>query len=94
MKPRDVAVVVVGIVGTIVLGILALVCGEGDVSTLQGACAARMLIAIGAFLITTFHVIGAVLFGTLRYRGLAEKASTVIILGGLPVAILVSLLLP
>jgi hypothetical protein len=93
MAPRDVAVVVVGIAGTIALGILALTCSEGDPGTLEGNCAARMLIAIGAFLVTTFHVIGAVLFGTLRYRGLAEKASTVIILGGMPLAILVSLFL-
>jgi hypothetical protein len=93
MTRRDVAVVIVGIVGTIVLGILAITCGEGDRPTLQGACAARSLIALGAFLFTTFHVIGAVLFGTLRYRGAVEKASAAIILAGIPLAVVISLLL-
>jgi hypothetical protein len=91
MPFRDRITLLVGIVGTIVLGILAIVCPDGG--TISGGCAARILIAIGAFMITLWHTVALLIMGSLRYRGIWASAAADIVLFGIPPAIVLSLLL-
>jgi hypothetical protein len=88
---RDQLTLVVGIVGTIVLGILALLCPEGG--DIDGGCAARILIAIGAFMITLWHTVALIIMGSVRYRGFWERAAADLVLFGIPPAIVLSALL-
>jgi hypothetical protein len=88
---RDQLTLVVGIVGTITLGILALLCPHNG--HVGGGCAARILIAIGAFMITVWHVVALIIMGSVRYRGFWEKAAADLVLFGIPPAIVVSILL-
>jgi hypothetical protein len=88
---RDQLTLVVGIVGTIALGILALLCPDnGDI---EGGCAARILIAIAAFMITIWHVVALIIMGSVRYRGFWERAAADLVLFGIPLAILISAIL-
>jgi hypothetical protein len=82
---------VVGIAGTIGLGILALLCPHHGAIT--GGCAARILIAIGAFMITIWHVVALIIMGSVRYRGFWEQAAADVVLFGIPPAIVISALL-
>ena len=52
----------------------------------------RFLIALGAFFITLFHSIALIVMGSVRYRGLWEKAAANMVLFGIPVAIVISAL--
>jgi hypothetical protein len=91
MPFRDRLTLVVGITGTIALGILAILCPEnGEVS---GGCAVRMLIAMAAFFVTLFHTVALIVMGSVRYHGFWEKAAADLVLFGIPPAILISLLL-
>jgi hypothetical protein len=93
LSKRDAASIVVGVAGTIVLGILAILCA-GDVSE-QGTsagCAIRIGIAIAAFVVTVFHVIALLFFGSVRYRGRAERLAADTLLYGIPPAIVISLI--
>jgi hypothetical protein len=93
MPRRDVAAIVVGIVGTIALGVLAILC-TGDISAqgMSAGCAIRIGLAIAAFIVTVFHVIALFFFGVVRYRGRAERFAAYSLLYGVPPAILISLL--
>jgi len=73
MKPRDVAGIVIGIVGTIALGMIAVAIGTDDDGNLTGRAAIVLLIAIGAFLLNVAHVIGLLFFESVRYHGIWEK---------------------
>jgi hypothetical protein len=88
---RDQLTLVVGIGGTITLGILALLCPEGG--EVSGGCAARFLIAVGAFMITVWHVVALIIMGSIRYHGFWERAAADLVLFGIPPAILISALL-
>jgi hypothetical protein len=90
MPWRDRVTLVVGIVGTIVLGVLAMLCPEGG--EIDGGCAARILIAIGAFMITVWHVVALIIMGSVRYRGFWERAAADLVLFGIPPAIVVSII--
>jgi hypothetical protein len=91
MPLRDRLTLLVGIVGTIVLGILAVVCPDGG--SFSGGCAARVLIAVGAFMITLWHSVALILMGSVRYRGFWNAVAADLVLWGIPPAIVVSLLL-
>ena len=58
LSKRDLAAIIVGLVGTIALGVLAVIC-TGDVSEegMSAGCAIRIGLAIAAFVVTVFHVI-------------------------------------
>jgi hypothetical protein len=88
---RDQLTLLVGIPGTIVLGVLAMLCPDNG--HVGGGCAARMLIAIGAFMITVWHVVALIIMGSVRYRGFWERAAADLVLFGIPPAIVVSVLL-
>jgi hypothetical protein len=93
VSKRDAAAVILGIVGTIVLGILAILCG-GDISEqgMSAGCAIRIGLAIAAFMVSVFHVIALLFFGTVRYRGLAERLAADMLVYGIPPAIVISLI--
>jgi hypothetical protein len=86
---RDRLTLVVGIVGTIVLGILALTCPDGG--SFSGGCAVRGGIAIGAFMITLWHSVALLLMGSVRYRGFWNTAAADMVLFGIPAAVVLSL---
>ena len=90
MRMRELVTLIVGIVGTIVLGTLTLTCPDGG--SFSGGCAARAGIAIGAFMITLWHSVALLLMGSVRYRGFWNDFAADIVLFGIPPAILVSLL--
>jgi hypothetical protein len=87
---RDLAGIVVAVVGTVVLAILA-ASPPGGTDTFAGA--ARILIAIGFALINLAHVVGLVLFNSQRYRGAGESLFSNLSLVGTPLGIVVSVLL-
>jgi hypothetical protein len=90
MPLRDRLTLVVGIAGTIVLGILAVTCPEDG--SFSGGCAVRGLIALGAFMITLWHSVALILMGSVRYRGFWNAVAADMVLWGIPPAIVVSLL--
>jgi hypothetical protein len=98
---RDIAGILLAILGTAILIVLAALCDDTSTSGHQGAdsftqfaggCAARFLIATGAALISLAHVVGLVLMESVGYRGVWERFFAKLILIGMPVAIVVSLL--
>jgi hypothetical protein len=90
MRTRDRATLVIGIVGTIVLGISALLCADNG--SFSGGCIVRFAIASAAFMITLWHSVALLVMGSLRYRGYWNDIAADIVLFGIPPAILVSLL--
>jgi hypothetical protein len=101
LSRRDVAGILVAIIGTLVLGVLAAECaghanGNGndlEEGRLGGACAARILIALGIALINLAHVVGLFLFQSVRYEGIFSRFFARLSLFGTPTAIVISLLL-
>jgi hypothetical protein len=94
LSKRDVASIVVGIAGTIGLGILAILCaGDTSEEGMSAGCAIRIGLAIAAFIVTVFHVIALLFFGSVRYRGRAERLAADMLLYGIPPAIVISLVL-
>jgi hypothetical protein len=87
---RDLAGIVVAIVGTVVLAILA-ANPPGGTDSFAGA--ARILIAMGFALVNLAHVVGLVFFNSQRYRGVGETLFGTLSLVGTPLAIVASLLL-
>ncbi|HSK49271.1 MAG TPA: hypothetical protein VK889_02125 [Solirubrobacterales bacterium] len=96
----DIFGIVVAIAGTIVLAILAAdgISASGpepdfEEGRLGFAAAARILIAIGMALINIAHVVGLLLFQSVRYEGVFSRFFARTSLYGTPIAIVVSLLL-
>jgi hypothetical protein len=91
MPPRDYASIAVGIVGTIVLWILAAIC-LGDLSEegMSAGCAIRIGLASAAFFVTVFHVAALLLFGSVRYRGRWTSFAANTMLFGIPLAIVIA----
>jgi GABA permease len=86
---RDRLTLIVGIAGTITLGILTLTCpGDG---AFTGGCAVRAGIAIAAFMVTLWHSVALILMGSVRYRGFWNKAAADMVLFGIPPAIIASI---
>jgi len=90
---RDVAGIVVAIVGTLLLGVLAAECMGGSDGEYDAACVARMLIALAAALINLAHVVGLFLFQSVGYMGLWNRFFARLSLYGTLTAVAVSLLL-
>jgi hypothetical protein len=93
LSKRAAISIVAGIAGTITLGILAVLCA-GDVSE-QGmsvGCAIRIGLAIAVFAVTVFDTLALLVFGSLRYRGRAERLAADTLLYGVPPAIVISLI--
>jgi hypothetical protein len=91
LRRRDIAGMLVGFIGTVALGLIALAAGIKDNGDISGAAAAVLLIAIGAFLINVANIVGLIFFQSVRYDGIWEKfltrTSMIYTLTGLLVAI-------
>lgn len=94
LQLRDIAGIIFGIVGSIVLVILAADSALGDPGGgIEGASAAKMLIAIGALLINGAHVVALIFFQSVRYEGIFERFTSTFTIVVTSLAIIVSLLL-
>lgn len=97
LTKRNIIGIVVAIVGTLLLGILAAawVGGSGGGKHEEGALdwvgAARILIALAFALINLAHVVGLLLFQSVRYEGIFSRFFARLSLIGTPVAVIVSL---
>jgi hypothetical protein len=91
MPPRDYTSIAVGVVGTIVLWILAAIC-LGDVSEagMSAGCAIRIGLASAAFFVTVFHITALLFFGSVRYRGRWSTFAANAMLFGIPLAIVIA----
>ncbi|MGN6257021.1 MAG: hypothetical protein ACTHN3_04620 [Solirubrobacterales bacterium] len=89
MTRVDLAGMVAGIVGTIVVAVLA-AAAAADSSTKTGWAAVAILIAIGIALANLAHVVGLTLFETVRYRGGFAKFFRTLALVGTPLAIAIN----
>jgi hypothetical protein len=97
---RDIAGILVAVIGTLLLGILAAKCvgdanGHSDFEEgrLDFPCAARILIALGIALINLAHVVGLFLFQSTGYQGIWSRFFARLSLFGTPLAIVAALLL-
>lgn len=89
MTRSDFAGIVAGIVGTIVVAVLAAaVTADSDIAT--GWEAAAILIAIGVALTNLAHVVGISLFEAVSYRGGFAKFFRTLALIGTPLAIVIN----
>jgi hypothetical protein len=100
LSKREVAGILVAIIGTLLLGVLAADCvgaagGASDFEEgrLDAPCAARILIATALALVNLAHVVGLVLFQSVGYQGMWSRFFARLSLIGTPTAIAVSLLL-
>jgi hypothetical protein len=73
LRHRDVTGILVGVIGTILLGLITVAAGIEADDGITGKAAAIMLIAIGAFLVNMAHVVGLVFFQSVRYDGIWER---------------------
>jgi hypothetical protein len=91
MPAHNLAATIIGIVGTVVLGILAGGCFD-DISheDMDGGCALRIGLAIAALIVTVFHVSALLFFRAVRYRGTWERIASWTLIVGIPLAIIAS----
>jgi hypothetical protein len=92
IRSRDALGLLVGILGTIILIVLAGSCEDGANADSFNACAVKMLIAGGAFLINLGHVGALLLMESVKYRGPFERFFSRLSLYGTPLAVVASLL--
>ena len=94
LSMRDLAGIVVAIVGTIVLVILAASCGGSSVGgdNTDTGCVVRYVVAGIVALVNVAHVVGLFLFESVGHRGLSQRLFARLSLFGTPAAIVVSLL--
>ena len=100
MSTRDKVALLIGILGTIALGIAAIACGDGqagghsglgpDAGT--GSCAVPIGLGIGAFIVTVFHGAALLLMRGAGYRGRWEKLTAWALLAGIPPAVVLGVI--
>ena len=88
---RDRVALLAGICGTIVLGLLAMFSPGHTTGSFAAAFATRFLIAIGGFMVTLWHAVALLIFGSVGYRGKWETLTADIVLFGIPAAVVLSL---
>jgi hypothetical protein len=93
LRRRDIAGILIGVVGTILLGLITVAAGIAGDDGMTGRAAAVMLIAIGAFLINVAHVVGLIFFQSVRYDGFWERFMARISIGYTIVGLVVALAL-
>jgi hypothetical protein len=70
---RDLAGILIGFLGTIALGLIAVAAGTKEDGNISGGSAVVLLLAIGAFLVNAAHIVGLLFFQSVRYTGIWEK---------------------
>jgi hypothetical protein len=93
LSAKDVAGILIAIVGTLFLGALAAACTGDSGGGTDAPCIARLLIAVGIALINLAHVVGLFLFQSVGYRGMFSRFFARMSLFGTLGAVAVSLLL-
>jgi GABA permease len=99
---RDLTGIAIAIVGSIAAILIAAGCDDGD--TLQrttasagegtdGSCVAAYIIAGVATLVNLAHVVGLMLFESVRYRGFWERFFSWLSLVGTPLAVIATIIL-
>jgi hypothetical protein len=73
LRKRDVVGILVGFLGTVILGLIAVAAGIENDGDITGTAAAVLLIAIGSFLLNVAHIVGLVFFQSVRYDGIWER---------------------
>lgn len=93
---RDIAGILIGFIGTVALGMIAVAIGNDDSGELSGAAAVVVLIAIAAFLLNVAHIVALLFFESVRYTGIWERfmsRMSIVVTGvGLAVALILWLL--
>ncbi|HEV7614960.1 MAG TPA: hypothetical protein VGO36_01870 [Solirubrobacterales bacterium] len=92
LSVRDLVGIVIGIVGTIAAIVLA-AAAAGDSGSETGWHAVAIAVAIAVALVNMAHVVGLVLFESVRYRGGFAAFFGYLSLIGTPIAVLVNLLI-
>jgi hypothetical protein len=90
---RDRVALVVGISGTIVLGLMAMFAPGDPRGSVATAFALRFLIATGAFMVTLWHAVALLTFASVGYRGKWDTVAADVVLAGVPAAIVLSLMI-
>jgi hypothetical protein len=86
--------IAVGVVGTALLFIFALMCqNDHEGRQLPWECAVTQGLAIAALIVNVFHVVGLLLFGSAGYRGRWAALTADTVLYGMPIAVLAGLVL-
>lgn len=93
LSGKDIAGILIAILGTLFLGALAAACTGDSGGGTDTPCVARLLIAVGMALINLAHVVGLFLFQSVGYRGLFSRFFARMSLFGTLGAVAVSLLL-
>jgi hypothetical protein len=100
MSTRDKLALLIGIAGTIALGIASIACADGQGSGHSGAgadagtgsCAVPIGLGVGAFMVTVFHAAALVLMRGAGYRGRWESLAAYTLFIGIPPAVLVGVI--
>lgn len=69
----DLAGILIGFIGTVCLGMIAVAAGTDDPGQISGSAAVILLITIAAFLINVANIVGLLFFESVRYTGIWEK---------------------
>ncbi len=93
LRRLDVAGILVGFIGTVALGMIAVAIGTDDGGELSGSAAIVLMIAMGAFLINVANIIGLLFFESVRYTGIWQKFFARVSIGFTAVGLAVSLVL-
>lgn len=93
LRRLDVAGILVGFIGTVALGMIAVAAGTDDGGELSGSAAIILMIAIGAFLVNVANIIGLLFSESVRYTGIWQKFFARVSIGFTAVGLAVSLLL-
>jgi hypothetical protein len=86
MSTRDKLALLIGIAGTIALGIASLTCGDA------GTCAVPIGLGLGAFIVTVFHGAALLLMRGAGYRGRWESLAAYTLIIGIPPAVLIGVI--
>jgi hypothetical protein len=100
MSTRDKVALLLGILGTIALGIASIACADGQAgghsgpapNAGTGSCAVPIGLGIGAFIVTVFHGAALLLMRGAGYRGRWEKLTAWSLIAGIPPAVLIGVI--
>jgi hypothetical protein len=92
MSARDKLALLIGIAGTIALGVASIACADGHGGAEAGSCAVPIGLGLGAFIVTVFHAAALVLMRGAGYRGRWESLAAYSLIIGIPPAVLIGVI--